>query len=155
MSDYIDLSHLIHDKMPLYPGSKQPRIEKTAELINDGFQETKLSFTSHIGTHIDAPAHMLGNGKSLDKYPISRFTGKAYIIKIPERIKIIRSTFLSNYNNHFKNVDFILFNTGWGRFWDNEKYFQNFPVLSSDAAKYLISLVSILTFYHNKSHLGI
>jgi kynurenine formamidase len=32
-----------------------------------GFREKRLTLYSHTGTHIDAPAHMLPGGKTLDQ----------------------------------------------------------------------------------------
>lgn len=35
----------------------------------DGFRETLLEMYSHTGTHMDAPAHMLPKGRTLDDFP--------------------------------------------------------------------------------------
>ena len=67
MKNPIDLTHSIHEHMPVYPGTEQPRIITGCSIEKDGFLEKKLTFYSHTGTHMDAPAHMLKDGKCLEK----------------------------------------------------------------------------------------
>ena len=54
----IDLTHLIHETMPVYPNAFAPSFQQIATVKQDGFQETKISITSHTGTHMDAPRHL-------------------------------------------------------------------------------------------------
>ena len=61
----IDLTHTITPEMPMYPGSPAPALVPAAALDRDGYRETVLTLASHTGTHMDAPAHMLGDGASL------------------------------------------------------------------------------------------
>jgi kynurenine formamidase len=136
----IDLSHIIKEEMPVYPGNPQPRISNSASIDKNGYRETKLCIESHTGTHIDAPAHMVENGKFLNDFPVSKFNGIAAIIEIPEGIQQITRTLLSSFENQIKESDFVLFKTGWGKFWGSEKYFWNFPVTDLDTTFWLISL---------------
>lgn len=73
----IDLSHLLHRDMPVYPGTERLSFRQISTLEKDGFRETKLTFTSHAGTHVDAPGHMLHSGLSLDTMKIAHFFGRA------------------------------------------------------------------------------
>jgi arylformamidase len=41
-----------------------------------------LTLSSHSGTHLDAPAHLLKNGRTLDQYPINRFIIPAHVIHV-------------------------------------------------------------------------
>ena len=76
----IDLSHLLYRDMPVYPGTEPPSFQKICTLERDGFRETKLNFTSHVGTHVDAPGHMLNNGIYLENMNVEHFLGKATIL---------------------------------------------------------------------------
>ena len=76
----IDLTHCITEDMPVYPGTDQPKLDVTATCARDGFAETRLSLFSHIGTHMDAPAHVFPGGTTLDAFPAAQFVGKALIV---------------------------------------------------------------------------
>lgn len=132
-----DLTHLMHSDMPVYPGKQQPLIAPAATIETDGYREMRLEIDGHTGTHIDAPAHMLPNGKMLTDYPVSKFTGKAFILLVEEGKEYIEITDLKAYEKEIVSSDFVLFHTGWGRFWGTNDYLKGFPVLSEDAAKWL------------------
>jgi len=76
----IDLTHRIHPSMPVFPGTEPPIIQEANTLEKDGFAEAKITFYSHTGTHMDAPAHMIKGGLCLDQYPIEHFIGNALIL---------------------------------------------------------------------------
>lgn len=137
--NFIDLSHVLNEQTPVYPGKDQPIVKKITTILNEGYRETELKIDSHLGTHIDAPAHMFEDGRFLNQYPVSRFTGKAVIIKVPEGTTIISKSFLIGFEKEIGSADFVLFNTGWCNFWGTDEYFKNFPVLNEEAADWLVS----------------
>jgi arylformamidase len=134
-----DLSHPLHDNSPVYPGKSKPEFRRVVTIATDGYRETHFSFDSHLGTHIDAPSHMLEKGKSLDQLSIESFSGDSVIIAIPDGTSHIEKPFLLKFEDELKTVDFVLFKTGWSRFWGSSKYFINFPVLTPDALNWLLS----------------
>jgi kynurenine formamidase len=97
-----------------------------------------MEMTSHTGTHMDAPAHLLPEGKTLDQYPVSHFRGKAVIINVPEGIFTIELSFLLTFQTQISSSEFILLKSGWSSFWGNPRYFIGFPVLSEGAAEWLV-----------------
>jgi arylformamidase len=48
-----------------------------------GYHLSKLSLSAHSGTHIDAPAHFLQNGKTIDQIPAQRWVSPAVVIDLP------------------------------------------------------------------------
>lgn len=134
----IDLTHIIYSDIPVFPGTEKPIIQKTNTFEKDGFQETKITIYSHTGTHIDAPAHMLENGLYLDTLAIDHFIGKATILDFSnKKIQLMNDNTLKLYEEKIKKVEFVIIKTGWSKYWGSEKYFENFPVLSEKAAKWL------------------
>lgn len=134
----IDLTQIISSDMPVFPGTEKPIFHKANTLEKDGFIEKKITMFSHTGTHMDAPAHMLPGGKTLDKYHISHFSGKAFAIDLKENEEhVISVKSIRKYQNILEKVDFVLFNTGWNKFWGQDKYFKGFPTLSEEAALWL------------------
>lgn len=134
----IDLTHLIYPGMPVFPGTEQPIFQKANTLEKDGFQEAKITMYSHTGTHLDAPAHMLSNAPFLDDFEIDKFIGKAIIIDFSNiKGRVIDIDRLRPYEEKLKNVEFMIIKTGWSNYWGDEKYYQDFPSLSEESAKWL------------------
>lgn len=131
----IDLTHIIHPNMPVYPGTEQPVFHKGTSIEEDGFLEKKVSFFSHTGTHMDAPAHIIKKGNTLDNLEINHFCGEALCIDVKE--EYVEKELLEKYEKDLKDVDFIILRSGWSKFWGEEKYFNDFPTLSKKAAFYL------------------
>lgn len=124
---YLDLTHTITESMPVYPGTQAPKIFKRNTIPTDGFAEIEVSMYSHTGTHIDAPAHMISNGKTLDQYPISHFIGKAFLLDISSQVPSIES--LEKKRDRIIGCDYLVIRTDWSDYWGSPKYFDDFPVL--------------------------
>lgn len=131
----IDLSHELENDMPVYPGTTMPKITQSAEIPRHGYNEKMLKIPTHIGTHIDAPAHIRPDGKTLDKFPADRFFGRAAVIELSGlNGDPIAREYLQEFQEIFDNHEFILFNSGWDRHWGRPEYYEHFPVLSAKAA---------------------
>lgn len=132
-----DLTHMITEDINVWPGCEAPRLR---HIEGGGFRETEIFLNSHNGTHMDAPAHMIDGGATLDTLPASAFCGRAYIMDCTaleagdaitlERLKPLR----------LDGVDFLIISTGWEIYWGREEYFGDYPVLSPTAAEYLAAL---------------
>lgn len=138
MTTRIDLTHPIHEDMPVYPGTEQPVTSIGCSIEKDGFLEKKITFYSHTGTHMDAPAHMIKGGKFLDQYDIGHFHGSAIVVHLGSKgDNAIDLGVLKPVENQLKNIDFLLIHTGWSRYWGTDNYFYNFPVLTPEAAEWV------------------
>lgn len=138
MNKIIDLTHPISEGMPVYPGTEPPILKTECTIEDIGFLEKKITLFSHTGTHMDAPAHLIKNAKTLDKFPAGHFYGKALILNLTNiKGSIIELKHLETYKAALKDIDFILLQTGWSRYWGSEQYFIDYPVLSFDAAAWL------------------
>lgn len=135
----IDLSHPIEPSMPVYPGTFRPVLSAACTLAEHGFRELSLSMVSHTGTHVDAPAHVFENGRTLDQYPLDSFYGIARVIDVARFAGgVIELSALAGQAKPIQDVDFILLRTGWSEYWGQEAYFRSFPTLSEDAAQFLV-----------------
>jgi kynurenine formamidase len=134
----IDLSHFIDSKMAVYPGTEQPIIKKANTLETEGFREAKLTMYSHTGTHIDAPGHIIEDGPFLDALEIEHFIGKGIMLDFSDSTKEhIDMTDLKPYAESIKDSEFLILKTGWSHYWEDEKYFENFPTLTETGASWL------------------
>lgn len=136
----IDLTHTINASMPVYPGTEPPRLLPANSYEKNGFKETLLEFYSHTGTHMDPPAHLFPDGRTLEAFPPEQFIGQALVIDcrdLQEGEEISAQRILS-YGEPAEKADFLLFNLGWDKYWGTEKYFGDYPCLSFEALDLII-----------------
>ena len=133
-----DLTHRVEAGMTLYPGTPAPRLQKAAQLEWDGYRETELMLFSHVGTHMDAPAHLLKEGKTLDLVSPERFLGTAFVLDVSGSEQIALSCLTEA--EEIRAADFLLLHTGWERYWNDPRYLAGFPVLTEEAARWLAAL---------------
>ncbi len=136
--EVVDLTHPISEAMPFFPGTKPPRISDSYTIAADGFAEKGLSLLSHTGTHVDAPCHLLGGAPALDELGVGHFYGPGWVLDVSQiRGRNIGIADLQKDERRIAAVDFVLLHSGWERFWGETEYFGAYPVLSSDAARWL------------------
>lgn len=64
----------------VYPGDPVPTIEKLEDMEkNDVYNLSAFSMCTHNGTHVDAPAHFLKDGKTIDEIALDYFVGDCYV----------------------------------------------------------------------------
>ena len=66
----------------VYPGDPKPSSQTlSATEKGDICNLTAFSMCAHNGTHIDAPFHFLGDGKTVDQLALSVFVGECYVAR--------------------------------------------------------------------------
>lgn len=66
----------------VYPGDPAPeRRTLCATAKGDLYNLTAFSMCAHNGTHIDAPFHFLGDGKTVEQLALSTFVGDCYVAR--------------------------------------------------------------------------
>ncbi len=135
---FIDLTHIFDEHISLFPGTKPPIIEKNNTIKQDGFSQLKIMLLTHMGTHIDAPFHILPAGKKLDAFGIEKFQGKAIKLDWTEQTgTIIPVAALEPMIPLLEQAAFLILFTGWSEYWKTNAYKGEYPVLSEDAAQFL------------------
>ncbi|MGH9856627.1 MAG: cyclase family protein [Acidobacteriota bacterium] len=104
------------------------QIEEAGKLDSDGFWDQKLTFGKHVGTHIDAPAHMLESGKQLKDFPAERFIREAVCIDASDGFDaaVIQ-------NADIKSGMAVVFYTGASDYFTEEKYWHEYHVLDEES----------------------
>jgi arylformamidase len=80
----VDLTHHLFDEMAVYPGIPQPEFRAIARVADDGYAMSEYHLINHIGTHIDAPAHQILDGATLDEIPLERLVTDAVTIDVSD-----------------------------------------------------------------------
>src|SRR5256885_14420655 len=71
--------------MPVFPGLPQPSFEPIAKVEEDGYAMTRYSMLNHVGTHVDAPAHQIAGGDTLDEIGLERLATDPRTIHVSHR----------------------------------------------------------------------
>ena len=137
----IDLSHTIHDDIQIYPGDPVPSISRGLTHEEDYCHVDVLTLGSHTGTHIDAPYHFLKQGKKINELPVERFVGEGVLIDASGKTdrSFIEPEDVEPYQNEIANGNFVIFRTGWDKFFGSSRYYLH-PFLSPEVARFLVKL---------------
>lgn len=142
--DYIDLSHTIYDGLVTYKGLPAPIIcdylsrEASRERYELGteFQIGKIEMISNTGTYVDCPFHRYEDGKDLSQVGLESFADLEGIIIRADYRKGLAVNAEFFRGRELRNRA-VLVHTGWDEHWATDKYFENHPFLTEDAAVYL------------------
>ena len=137
----IDLTYTIKEEMTVFPGTEMPKLITTSNYEKDGFRETSISIYSHVGTHMDPPAHIYPDRTTLDEFPASQFVGKGLVIDCRDlnEGEDITIDCILKYGKKAEKVDFLLFNTGWDKYWGTDKYFGDYPCVNDEVLDYVLN----------------
>jgi arylformamidase len=80
---WLDLTRALHDGHPVWPGDAPFEIAATAR-IPDGSSVnlSRISGTTHLGTHVDAPWHYDDAAPRLESVPLDLLIGEARLIEV-------------------------------------------------------------------------
>ncbi len=136
---YTDISVPLSSKIPKWPGSIGfSRRQITIKNGDHTIINSEIICDVHAGTHIDAPAHHLVNGTTIDGMNLDTLVGPATIIDIQESHDITASV-LARYNIP-RNTTRLLIRTSNSKLWKNRngKFSKSFIGLKPDAAEWLV-----------------
>ena len=144
LKQMIDLTHEIRESTPAYPGDPKVSRERVYTVDRDGFAVDAWRIGTHLGTHVDAAAHVFegNNGVKLSEYPLSRFEGVARVAEIKEGESEITIEAVRKVCPSDRQVDWIIVRSGWEKYWDRpETYFAGrYPILTSSAVEFLANV---------------
>jgi len=134
----IDISLKLNNETPIYPDNVPLAISVHHAMPEYSTHLSSITLGSHTGTHIDAPAHAISEGQSLDKIPLETFVGPCRVIDFSkEEGEAVTLEFLKNKN--IKTGERILLKTK-NSLRGFEKFYDDYIYLDGDSADYLASL---------------
>ena len=112
---FVDLSHPISNEMVTYPSDPNVRIVRKKDINSSRTLLHQFTMGTHTGTHLDAPAHIISGGKTLDDFPLSSFTGRTVKVDLNS---------INELEKIDEKVDGIIFDSSWyKRFEEPEIYY--------------------------------
>lgn len=122
----VDLTQVVSPETPMWPGSAPPAFAPESSIANDGSFSRRITFSEHTGTHLDAPAHFVATGATVDQLPARALVLPAVMIDISARCGddprtvLLPEDVLADEERHgpIEPGAAVLLRTGWDRFVD-------------------------------------
>ncbi|MDR3423614.1 MAG: cyclase family protein [Alphaproteobacteria bacterium] len=138
----IDLTHVFSANMPVYPGDSSPELKQTAFIAAQGYNSYGLRGGMHVGTHMDAPLHMIPDGAFMSDIPVTQFFGRGRLVDARGRAALTEDLL---DNVALEAGDVVLVLTGRHKLFRSPEYYESFPQVTPSFAERLVSAgVSIL-----------
>lgn len=133
----VDLSHTLESGMPIYPGD--PVVEFSASPQEEPWRVLSLALGSHSGTHIDAAAHYLPGGCTIDRYPLERFVLPGVVAALAAGDdEEIAPAALAEALAAAPAGGALLLCTGWDRHWGDSAMLRH-PFLGAAASEAIVA----------------
>jgi kynurenine formamidase len=151
----LDVGHALGPDNPAWPGDDNPfEAIPNANMEKDGYFTRKFTSLEHFGTHLDAPAHFVKGGWTVDQIPVERLYGPVVVLEAREesrgnadyRLEPSKIDAWEKRNGRIPQGAIILMRTGWVERWPDVTRYRNmdatgamhFPGYSVEAVKVLI-----------------
>jgi arylformamidase len=129
---FIDLTMTVNSNTPVYPGDRKPEFNQVAFTAKQGWNLHEFGLTTHTGTHLDAPWHMLPEGKRLTDFAVNRFIGSAVMFDVRGQSEIDVEM------DGMRENDFLILRTDHSRHLAENTYFSGNPVVSRQMAEKIL-----------------
>jgi arylformamidase len=131
-----DISVPLSEDLPVFPGDPKAEIEPVARLTRgDAANVSRITMSTHSGTHLDAPRHFMDHGISVDHLPLSLFVGAALVAEVSGVNGIGRAELT---RLPLEGAERLLLKTDNSRLWDQPGFSEDFAHLTMDGAGYLV-----------------
>lgn len=140
--NWIRLSHILDEQTPAYGNGEGFEVKKVRDLqCGDSCNASFLTFSNHLGSHVDAPLHFVDGGKAIADYEISDwiFTNPQ-IIDLPTKAGvIITPESFGNLLEKNTETDFLLIRTGFEQQRMQDAYWDDSPAYAPELAEYFLN----------------
>ncbi len=134
------MTRIIDLTVPLENDLRDVSIEPARTLEDDGWNATTLGLYSHCGTHMDAPLHFGVSDQTIERIPLDRCMGPAWVVDLSEiePRALIGVDDLAQTKDKVRAGDGLLLRTGWSRRIDTPSYRDALPRISVELAQWCV-----------------
>lgn len=132
---YIDLSHTFVDNMPAFPGDPATMLKQKTSIAKEGYTDHQLTTMMHVGTHMDAPLHMIEGGKYMSEIPVEHFVGPGLLIDVRGQ-KTVDADLLRELKIPSGGIALVL--TGMDKKYKTPGYETEYSPLTEDLARAMV-----------------
>jgi len=134
MSKIYDISQTLSAKTPVWPGDTAFQAERTWQRDDTcPVNVSKITMSSHAGTHADAPLHYDNAGAAIDAVALTPYIGPCIVVDVVGVSPLIRVEDVEDQiPNKVERVLFKMFEVYPTHVWP-----ENFPALSAELIPFL------------------
>jgi arylformamidase len=132
---------LIDLTLTLRRGMRGVDWEPAATVEREGWNARSLKLYSHAGTHMDAQTHFAAGPETIDRMPLERCFGRAWVVDLPGLAprSAITLRHLGPLAADFERGQSLLLRTGWSQYVDDlALYRDGLPRIADDLARWCV-----------------
>jgi len=150
-SRVIDLTQTLCSENPSWDGDCGFKLSNSVDYsystVPDLFRVQSFTTRAGMGTHIDAPAHCFPRAKTIEGLALDNLITHCVVIRLDHLANenyIATPDVITTFerdNGIIQPNAFVIFCTGWNKYWNNPTKYRNdlqFPSIHEDTAKLLI-----------------
>lgn len=139
-----DVSVPVRPGMVVYEGDPPTLLERVASLSDgDVVNLSRVSFSAHAGTHVDAPLHFLEGAPAVEALPLEVLVGHAHVIDATGVTGAIDAAALEALELP-GDVERLVFKTTNSDLWNRGEFVDDFVQIAPDAAEALAARVRLV-----------
>jgi len=121
----------------VYPGDPHVKIHRRTKVNQDEakWNLSRYSFSSHAGTHVDPPFHLIEDGLTVDKLPLELLIGRARVVEVTA--PIIDEAVLEEFD--YTADARLLFKTRNSYLWSQKTFVKDYVYITPGAARSLVN----------------
>ncbi|GIO24050.1 arylformamidase [Oceanobacillus sp. J11TS1] len=136
MSKWIDITKPLNNKLAHWPETEPFHYEITATKAMTGSVNIgRITTSTHIGTHVDAPFHFLNDGKRILDLDIERYIGPCKVIDLSSFTEISENTLKTKGISYAER---LLIKTALPN--KPDRFPEEVPPITADGAAYMQSV---------------
>ena len=132
-----DISVSISESLAIWPGDPRIRITQPLHLENgDLATVSRLDLGAHTGTHVDAPAHFVNAGSTVDRLDLDALLGPAEVVEALD-VETLSADSLARLSIP-SGAERVIFHTRNSDMWEQRTFHEDFVSITPDGATWLI-----------------
>lgn len=131
-----DVTVPLSKDLVVYPGDPHVKINRRTKVNQDEakYNLSRYSFSSHAGTHVDPPFHLIDGGITVDKLPLELLMGRARVVEVTA--PFIDEAVLEEFD--FTVDARVLFKTRNSYLWSQKNFVEDYVYMTPGAARSLV-----------------
>jgi kynurenine formamidase len=140
MSKIIDLTAPMFDGAPTMPMDPKMSLSWHCSLDTLGYNLSRLTTSTHQGTHMDAAKHFYKNGECIDEVSLDRCVVRAVKVDLTAKKPgdAIEPSDLKPYEKFIDAGASVLLHTGWDKKFPDQSFFSGFPFVTTSLADWFV-----------------
>lgn len=137
--EILDVSVQMREGMAQWDGEEIYAFEPLMRTPDDTVNVTRLTMSTHTGTHVDAHWHFVNDGRKLDEIPLDRWIGPAVVVDCTHLDRDITADDLDAIDVP-ANTTRLLFKTKNSDFWQLKprEFVRDYVALSPSGAEWVV-----------------